>query len=74
MVGCSYPNSVTSANIQSGFRVPFNGSVLMMHFSVQEQTSEMEVNDGEQPGTSGEPPSISGVPITPEHIKPFKKA
>ena len=35
-------------------------SLLMMYFSVQEQTSEMGVNDGEQPGTSGEPPSISG--------------
>ena len=34
----------------------------------------MEVNDDEQPGTSGVPTSASGLPITPEHIRPFKKA
>ena len=33
----------------------------------------MEVNDGKQTGTSGIPPSISGVPISPEHTQPFKK-
>ena len=32
----------------------------------------MEVNDGEQPGTSDIPPSIASVPnITPGHIQPF---
>ena len=57
MVGCSYPNSVTPANIQSGFQVtrihPFNGSVFTDDAFFR---GKMVVK---QPGTSG-------VPITPE--------
>ena len=86
MVGCAYPKSVTPANIQSGFRItgihPFNENVFTddeflpseITNRVQEPPSEMEVNDDEQPGTSGVPTSASGLPITPEHIRPFKKA
>ena len=33
----------------------------------------MEVNDSKQTGTSGVPPSIYGVPISPEHIQPFTR-
>ena len=80
MVGCAYPESVTPAIIQSGFRImgihPFNENVFTddeflppeISNRVQEQPSEMEINDDEQPGTSGVPTSTS------EHIRPFKKA
>ena len=47
--------------------------LLIMHLLAQEHISEMDVNDGEQPGTSGVPPYISGVLIPPKHINPCKK-
>ena len=86
MVGCAYPKSVTPVNIQSGFRItgihPFNENIFTdeeflpseITNRVQEQPSKMEINDDEQPGTSGVPTSTSGLHITPEHIRPFKKA
>ena len=54
MVECSYNNS---ANIQSGFQLTYIYPFL-------------EVNDGEQPDTSGVPPSISGVPPSISGVPP----
>ena len=86
IAGCAYPKSVKSENKQSGFQISgihlFNENVFIddeflpskITNRVQEQPSEMEVNDGEQHGTSGVTTSTSGVPKPPEHIRPFKKA
>ena len=34
---------------------------------------KVPIQNDEQPGTSGVPTSTSSLPITPEHIRPFKE-